>query len=91
MRVLAEFRSRVELDARLDGFASGGAEIVPLEIGALDSRLLRPRRLQRQAYSCDQHGDRDDVSRFHMKLLSSFKRCVRGVSRMPPDQREEWA
>ena len=34
--VLGERRSRVELDAHLDGLASGGAEIVPLEIGALD-------------------------------------------------------
>ena len=37
------------VDARLDDLASGDAEIVPLEVGARDSRLLRPRHVQRQA------------------------------------------
>jgi hypothetical protein len=46
MSVLAERHSRVEVDAHLDDLASGVSEIVPLEIGALDSRLLRPRQLQ---------------------------------------------
>src|SRR5712691_10831137 len=47
MPVLVERHARVELYARLDDLASGEAEIVPLEIGALDSRLLRPRHVQR--------------------------------------------
>jgi hypothetical protein len=38
MSVLAERHSRVEVDAHLDDLASGVSEIVPLEIGALDSR-----------------------------------------------------
>src|SRR5689334_3968602 len=43
MRVPAERSARGEVDARLDGLASGGAEIVPLELGARDAGLLRPR------------------------------------------------
>src|SRR4249919_2385691 len=38
MRVLAEGRSRVEVNAYLEGLASGDAEIVPLQVRALDSR-----------------------------------------------------
>jgi hypothetical protein len=37
-----------EIDARLDDLASGNAEIVPLEIGAVEFRLLRPRHAHRQ-------------------------------------------
>ena len=55
MPVLAERHSRVEVDAHLDDLASGDAEIVPLEIGALDSRLLCARHLQHQTASDDQH------------------------------------
>src|ERR1700738_5046243 len=60
MPVLPELSSRVEPHARLDDLASGDAEIVPLEIGALDSRVLRPRHLQRQTASDDQHRYRHD-------------------------------
>ena len=49
---LGDDRSRVEVDAHLDDLASGDAEIVPLEIGSLDSRLLRLRHVQRQT-ACD--------------------------------------
>ena len=72
MRVPGERHSRREVDAHLDDLASGDAEIVPLEIGALDSRLLRPRHVQRQTASDDQHRYRHDSSRFHVDLLSSF-------------------
>ena len=51
MRVPRGRDSRVELDDHLDDLASGDAEIVPLEIDALDCRLLRPRHLQRQTAS----------------------------------------
>src|SRR5271157_4179775 len=73
MPVLGELHSRVELHARLDDLASGDAEIVPLEIGALDSRLLRPRYVQRQTASNDQHRYCHASSRFHVDLLLSFK------------------
>jgi hypothetical protein len=49
MRVLAEGRSRIEVNAYLEGLASGDAEIVPLQVRALDSRhprVLSPRHLQ---------------------------------------------
>lgn len=65
VRVLAERHSRVELDAHLDDLASGDAEIVPLELGAPDSRRLRPRYVERQTDSGDQHRDRQDSLRFH--------------------------
>jgi hypothetical protein len=43
MGVLDERRGRADIDACLDDLASGGAEIVLLEVGALDVRLLRRR------------------------------------------------
>jgi len=43
MAVLGERRSGGEVDAHLDDLASGDAEIVPLQVGPLDSRLLRLR------------------------------------------------
>jgi hypothetical protein len=55
MRVLGGRIARFELDARLDDLASGDAQIAPLEIGALESRLLRPRHVQRQTAPEDQH------------------------------------
>src|SRR5262245_28981021 len=45
MTVRGERRSRGKVDAHLDELASGGAEIVSLEIGAPDSRLLRLRHV----------------------------------------------
>jgi len=54
--MLGRDHSRVYVDARLHDLAFRDAQIVPLEIGALDSRLLRPRRVQRQTASDDQHG-----------------------------------
>jgi len=42
-------------------------------IGAPDSRLLRPRHLQRQTASDGQHRYRHDSCRFHVDLVSSFK------------------
>src|SRR5215213_8517863 len=73
MRVLAERRSRVEVDAHLDDLASGNAEIVPLKLGALDSRLLRPRHAQRQTASYDQHRYRQDSLRFHGDPLLRYR------------------
>jgi hypothetical protein len=69
MRVLGKRHSRREFDTHLDDLASRDAEIVPLEIGALDSRLLRPRHVQRQAACGDQRRYRNDMSRFRVNLL----------------------
>ena len=66
MPVLGERHSRGELHACLDDLAPGGAEIVPLEVGAGDSRRLRPRRVQRQTDSDHQHRSRHDSRRFHV-------------------------
>ena len=41
MRVTGGHHSRGELDEHLDHLTSRDAEIVPLEIGALDARRLR--------------------------------------------------
>jgi len=57
--------------ARLDELASGGAEIVPLEIDAPRSRQLRLRHLQRQTTCGDQHRYRHDSSHVHVEFLSS--------------------
>jgi hypothetical protein len=75
MPVLGERDSRVELHARLDDLASGDAEIVPLEIGALDSRLLRLRDVQRQTDSDGQDRYRHDSRRFHVDPVS-FLKCA---------------
>ena len=56
--------SRVEVDAHLDDLASGGAEIVPLQVGSFGSRLLRLRHVQRQTASDDQHRYRHDSRLF---------------------------
>src|SRR5437867_10038767 len=71
MTVLTERHPGGEIDAHLDVLASGDAQIVPLEIGALNSRLLRPRHVQRQTACGDQRRYRDDSSRhFHVDLLT---------------------
>ena len=51
----------------------GTLEIVPLEIGALDSRLLRLRHVQRQTASDDQHRYGHDSNRFHVDTFSLFR------------------
>jgi hypothetical protein len=44
-----------EINAHLDDLASRNAQIVLHEIGALDFRLLRPCRMQRQTACDDQN------------------------------------
>src|ERR1700694_1527828 len=66
MRVLAEGYSRSKVDAHLDGLASGDAEIVPLQVGPLDSRLLSLRYVQRQNASDDQRRYRHDSHGLHL-------------------------
>ena len=63
-------------DEHLDDLASGDAEIVPLEIGARDSRRLRLRHAQRQGACDDRHRYRDDSSRFYVNLLSCGRRTT---------------
>jgi hypothetical protein len=46
MRVPGGRRSRRELDDRLDDLASGDAQVVPLEIDAPGSHLLRLRHVE---------------------------------------------
>ena len=58
MAVLGGDHPGGKIDAHLDDLASGDAQIVPLEIGALDSRQLRPRHVQRQTAYDDHHGYR---------------------------------
>jgi len=71
MRVLWERHSRRKLEAYLNDLASGDAQIVPLEFETGESRLLRPRCVQRQTASGDQHRYRHASSRFHVNLRST--------------------
>ena len=66
MRMPGGHHSRGELDEHLDHLASGDAQIVPLEIGTIESRLLRPGDVQRQTASDDQHRCRYDASGCHV-------------------------
>jgi hypothetical protein len=77
--VLAERDPWGELDAHLDDLASGVAEIVPLEVGPFDARLLGWRRGQHEAASDDQCRYSRDMYRFHMTL--------RFLSSRPPGHR----
>src|SRR6201991_1649788 len=71
MCVLGGSHSGIERNTCLDNFASGSAEIVPLEIGAFDSRLLRPRNVDRKSASNNQNRYCHDSSHFHFDLLCS--------------------
>jgi hypothetical protein len=73
MRVPAERDSRAEVDAHLDDLAPGDAEIVLLEIGTLDSRLLRSRHVHAQTGSNDDCCHRNAVHSFHVNLLEYMK------------------
>src|SRR3954466_13840771 len=73
MRVPAERYSRAEVDAHLDDLASGDAEILLLEIGTFDSRLLRSRRVHAQTGSDDDCCHRNPVRSFHVNLLEYMK------------------
>src|SRR4029453_777274 len=64
--VFGGHHARVDVNAHLDDPASGDAKIVPLEIGARDARLLRPRHVQRQTASDEQHRYRHDACRLHV-------------------------
>ena len=78
MRVLAERRTWVELDAHLYDLTSRDAEIVPLEIDAGDARLLRPRHVRRQAASDDQPHYGHEVHRAHEDLFPPRSEPVTG-------------
>jgi len=65
MRVHGQRHARVDLDAHLDHFASGYAEIVPLQLGSLDAWLLRRRELQSRGAANGEDRYGDDATRFH--------------------------
>src|SRR2546427_3919249 len=70
LRMLGERYSRADIDADLYGLATRNAEVVLLEIGAIDSRLLRLRDVQRQTADDDLgRFCRYHFSRFHVNLL----------------------
>ena len=71
MRVPGRRRSRRELDDRLNYLASGNAQVVPLEIDAPGSHLLRLRPVERQAGCGDQRRDCHESSRLHVDLRVS--------------------
>jgi hypothetical protein len=61
--VFAEGHSRIDVDAHLNGLASGDAKIVSLQVGALDSCLLSLRHGQRQNASDNQRRCRHHAQR----------------------------
>jgi hypothetical protein len=73
--VPGERHTRGELDSALDDLAPRDAEVVPLKIGALDSRLLRLRH-QEQTASDDERRYYRSNSRFHVNLLLPFDRSM---------------
>jgi hypothetical protein len=64
--VPAKRRFRIELDPHLDDLTSGDAEIVPLELGAPDARLLRQGQVQRQTAPDQQRHTACDSGRLHV-------------------------
>src|SRR5215470_2674639 len=89
MGVPAEGYARVDVDAHLDGLASGHAEIVPLQVGSLDSRLLRPRHRQRKDACGDQRRYRNGPRHLHghvelLMLETSPTRAHRAETRREP-------
>ena len=64
----AERDSRAEVDAHLDDLAPGDTEIVLLEIGTLDSRLLRSRHVHARTGSNDDCCHRDALLPRHVNL-----------------------
>jgi len=80
--VLAERHAGREVDAHLDGLASGRAEIVPLQIGPGHSRLLGLRHVRRQNTADDQRRHRQGTRRLHQKLAHIDLHWV-GMSRGP--------
>jgi hypothetical protein len=69
MAVRGERHPGSEIDAHLDDLASRDAQIVPLQLGALDSRLLRLRRVQHQAAS-DDYNRQYAFALHHRRLLA---------------------
>src|SRR3954447_19426515 len=69
MAVQGERYAGSEIDAHLDDLASRDAEIVPQQIGALGSWLLRLCHVQRQAASDGKHRYHQNSGRFHVDLL----------------------
>ena len=69
MRVPGGRHPRVEFDDRLNDLASGDAEIVPLEIDASDSCLLRPRHVQNQTARDDDRRHYHHSRRSHVNLF----------------------
>src|SRR5262249_15334516 len=79
MRVPRSGHSLVETDDHLDGLASWGAEVVPLEIGAggRGARLLTLRRVQGPAGPDDQQHRDDSPGVFHRQPTSPPPRPAR--------------
>jgi hypothetical protein len=63
--------SRPELHDHLDDLAPGNAQVVPLEIGALDARLLRLRHVDRHTACDEEHRYGHEPEGFHVNVLCS--------------------
>jgi hypothetical protein len=71
--VIGYAHSRVDVDARLDGLPSGDADVVSLQVGAVNALLLRQCWLEHKGACESQCCSGDDSSRFHGK---SLRHCV---------------
>jgi hypothetical protein len=76
VRVLAERYARTEVDANLDDLSPRDAEIVLLEIGTRDSRLLRSRHVTGYVGSEDDCRHRNALRCFHVSPLEYIKSDV---------------
>ena len=67
--MLAERRSGAEINAYLDDLTSWYIQIVPLDVRALNPRLLRLRRRRDKNAASSQHGYYQDFGLIHADLL----------------------
>ena len=67
--VPAERCARGEIDTHLDDFPTGRTQIVPLEIGSLDSRRLRLHHVQRNTTGHDSHTPAPTICIAFMNVL----------------------
>ena len=72
MRVAGKGVSGLEIDAHLDDLTSGHAEIVTLQLGALDSCLLRLDDAQRHGTCEEEYRYGNDSNRCRVNLLAAF-------------------
>src|SRR5262245_19630815 len=77
MRMPADDRARLELDARLDHVLAGNAQVAILELGALQTGRLRVERAR--AERCGQTGDDQQLRSPHLPSPLGCAPCASGA------------